>query len=135
MTFRSRLAALSVEHSLRRVPNACRNPALHLFLRRVARLKPRRSPRRHLPIIAEVLARLLKFCGEDLRGVRDKALLLVGFSGGGRRRSELAALTIEDLYPVAGGDLARLKEHKTAGIVAEPLTFPILGKAASTPRS
>jgi integrase len=34
---------------------------------------------------------------DDLRGKRDRAILLVGFAAGGRRRSEVAALQVEQL--------------------------------------
>ena len=47
---------------------------------------------------ADVLAVLLKACGGDrLVDVRDRALLLMAFASGGRRRSEVSALRVEQL--------------------------------------
>lgn len=40
---------------------------------------------------------MLATCTDGLRGIRDRALLLLAWSGGGRRRSEVVALQIEDL--------------------------------------
>ena len=48
----------------------------------------------------------------DLRGARDRALLLEGFAGG-FRRSELAALLVEDLETTPDGLIVRLGRSKT----------------------
>ena len=123
------LASLSVEHSIRAVPNPCRDGALRIRINRARRLL-RQSPKRNRPITLEVLERLVKACGQDLRGTRDRAILLVGFAGGGRRRSEIVRLNVEDLDPVKGGYLATLGQHKTVEVTGEALKFPILGSAA-----
>jgi|SRR5215469_5568350 len=127
---RRHLAAISVEHSLRNLNNPCREYGISLILRRVAKLERREPDHRHRPITGDVLKNLLAACGKDLRGKRDRALLLVGFEGDGRRRSELARLKVEDLEPVEGGYLATLGHHKTKRITHEGLIFPILGMAA-----
>jgi integrase len=47
-----------------------------------------------------VLARLLATCASDsLRDLRDRAMLMVAFASGGRRRSEIAGLRVEQLSP------------------------------------
>jgi len=51
-------------------------------------------------------------CPNNLRGTRDRALLLLGF-GGAFRRSELAALTVEDLEEVEGGLRVHIQKSKT----------------------
>ncbi len=51
-------------------------------------------PAKKLAATAEVLHRLLAPIEDDLTGVRDRALLLVGFTGA-FRRSELAAIRVE----------------------------------------
>jgi integrase len=49
-------------------------------------------------VTADVLERLLATCASDrLADARDAALLLVAFASGGRRRSEVAGLRIEQL--------------------------------------
>lgn len=45
-----------------------------------------------------MLTKLLASCATDsLRDVRDRAILMVGFASGGRRRSEVAGLRLEQL--------------------------------------
>lgn len=51
-------------------------------------------------------ALLLQICdliSDDVRGVRDRAMLLVGWTGGGRRRSEITAARIEDFVEIPEG--------------------------------
>jgi len=126
-SLRRKLASLSVEHDRRGTSNPCRDSRITFLLRRAQRRFPGRVQR---PITGDVLSALTGECGRDLRGVRDRALLLVGFSGGGRRRSELAELAVSDLQAVPGGYMASLSRHKTVSFTGEPLTFPILGEAA-----
>lgn len=49
---------------------------------------------------------------QGLRGLRDKALLLIGF-GGALRRSELVSLNVEDIRFTGEGTLIRLRRSKT----------------------
>lgn len=45
-----------------------------------------------------VLAKILATCATDsLRELRDRAILMVAFASGGRRRSEIAGLRVEQL--------------------------------------
>jgi len=52
---------------------------------------------------AALLFRICDLTGEDVRGVRDRALFLVGWAGGGRRRSEIAAAQVEDFTEIEEG--------------------------------
>ena len=49
---------------------------------------------------ADPLQSMLATCTDGLRGIRDRALLLLAWSSGGRRRSELTSILAEDLLPV-----------------------------------
>ncbi|HUD98327.1 MAG TPA: site-specific integrase [Bryobacteraceae bacterium] len=64
------------------------------------------------PFLTADLRRMIAALPRDLRGTRDRALLLVGFAGG-FRRSELAALRIEDLETTPDGLIVRLGRSKT----------------------
>ncbi len=69
--------------------------ALRLAVRASARPRQRKSKK---AVTGDVLAKLLATCGGDrLVDLRDRALLLTTFASGGRRRSEVADLRIEDL--------------------------------------
>lgn len=69
--------------------------ALRLSVRAAARPRQRKSKK---AVTGDILAQLLVACaGERLTDLRDRALLLVAFASGGRRRSEVAGLRVEDL--------------------------------------
>jgi integrase len=55
-------------------------------------------PARKLAATADILRQILAPIGDDLTGLRDRALLLVGFAGA-LRRAELAAIRVEHLEP------------------------------------
>lgn len=64
------------------------------------------------PFLTLDLRRIVGELPLDLHGVRDRALLLAGFAGG-FRRSELAALRVEDLETTPDGLIVRLGRSKT----------------------
>ena len=69
--------------------------AVKLAVRASARPRARKSNK---AVTADILAAVLKACGGDrLVDVRDRALLLVAFASGGRRRSEMSSLRLEQL--------------------------------------
>lgn len=69
--------------------------AVRLAVRAAVRPRQRKSAK---AVTAPVLAKLLATCDSDwLADMRDTALLLFAFSGGGRRRSEVAGLRVEHL--------------------------------------
>lgn len=64
------------------------------------------------PATADRLAAMLDACGTDLRGLRDRALLAIGF-GGAFRRSELVALRVEDVLEAPEGLRVTVTRSKT----------------------
>ena len=64
------------------------------------------------PFLTLDLRSMIEELPQDLWGVRDRALLLAGFAGG-FRRSELAALCVEDLETTPDGLIVRLGRSKT----------------------
>jgi integrase len=86
-TVRRRLASWSTLHHWKGAPGPFKSPALRSALRLSVRAVTR-----------DVLEALLATCGSDrLADTRDAALLLVAFASGGRRRSEVASLRVEQL--------------------------------------
>ncbi len=69
-----------------------------------------------------ILRRLLAPIPDDLRGLRDRAVLLVGFAGA-LRRSELAAIRFEQLEKTDRG--FRLTLAQTKGEQADAVTVPL----------
>jgi integrase len=69
--------------------------AIKLAVRASARPRGRKSKK---AVTADILAALLKACaGDRLVDVRDRVILLTAFASGGRRRSEMASLRVEQL--------------------------------------
>ena len=64
------------------------------------------------PLLTKDLRRILDHLPKGMAGLRDRALLLVGFAGG-FRRSELAALTTADVCFTDDGLLVTLRRSKT----------------------
>ena len=80
-----------------------------------------------------MLEALLTACGDDLRGLRDRAVLCLGWASGGRRRSEISGLDIGDLdrseFKEDGSIRFTLQTTKTTG--PSP-TLILKGRAALT---
>lgn len=75
------------------------NSALKLAVRASGRPRLRKSPK---AITSDVLAALLNTCSSDgLVDRRDAALLVTAFASGGRRRSEIAGLRLDQLIEEA----------------------------------
>lgn len=98
-TVRRRLTSWSILTRWRGLSGSFTAPslksALRLAVRASARPRRRKSKR---AVTGDVLEKLLATCaGERMVDLRDRALLLTAFASGGRRRSEVADLRVEDL--------------------------------------
>nr|WP_246828244.1 site-specific integrase [Rhizobium redzepovicii] len=109
-TVRRRLANWSTLSKWRGLNGAFASPALKSAIRLAVRAVPRTRGRKSAKAVTgDVLAKLLATCATDsLRDLRDRAILMVAFASGGRRRSEIAGLrkeqlTIEPPIPVENG--------------------------------
>jgi integrase len=98
-TVRRRLTSWSILTRWRGLTGSFAAPALKAALRLAVRASGRpRQRKSKRAVTADVLAKLLSTCtGDRLVDLRDRALLLTAFASGGRRRSEIAGLCIEDL--------------------------------------
>ena len=98
-TVRRRLALWATLHRWRGVEGPFATPAIRNALRLSIRAADRPRARKSAAAITrDILDRLLATCGRG-RGVdlRDRALLLLAFGSGGRRRSEIVRLRVDDL--------------------------------------
>lgn len=98
-TVRRRLTSWSILTRWRGLSGAFSSPALKTALRLAVRAanRPRRRKSARA-VTGDILARLLEACDSDrLVDTRDRAILLMAFASGGRRRSEVAKLRVEDL--------------------------------------
>ena len=144
-TVELRLAALSKAHEIYRIDNPqlglgpesnpLRDPKVRALLAAARRAYARRgrAPSRPAAATRPVMEALLATCGEDLIGVRDRALLLFGWASGGRRRSEITAATFENVRRDGEGFVYELRFSKTNQSGSnDPKRFkPIQGAAAA----
>lgn len=89
---------------------------------------------RKSPVRAADLKRMVTKLADDPRGLRDKALLLIGFATG-CRRSELVALQVDDVRTHRDGLIVEVRRSKTdqvgEGLIKlvrmgrEPVTCPV----------
>jgi site-specific recombinase XerD len=70
------------------------------------------APQKKTPATAERIIAMGLNTGDDLKGVRDRALLLIGFAGA-FRRSELVALDCEDVEECETGLKISIRHSKT----------------------
>jgi site-specific recombinase XerC len=80
------------------------------------------SPEKKVAATAAIIQQLLAPIPDDLRGKRDRALLLVGFAGA-LRRSELAAIRVDRLEKTDRG--LRLTIPQTKGSQTESVVVPL----------
>ncbi len=128
-TLRRYLASLSVAHQERGLVSPTLSPNVKILLRRARQANASNTPIKKAAITKDILKAMLDSCDDSLIGVRDRALLLVGFTSGGRRRDELANLNIEDLRKVKDGYLLYIRRSKTDQ-GGKGLEVPIIGQAA-----
>lgn len=93
-TVRRRLATWSTLTKWRGLDGFFSSPALKSAIRLAVRATPRPRKRKSAKAVTgDILSRLLGTCTTgSLRDVRDRAILMVAFGSGGRRRSEIARL-------------------------------------------
>jgi integrase len=98
-TVRRRVTSWSILTRWRGLAGAFSAPSLKSALRLAVKASDQpRQRKSKKAVTSDILAKLLAACaGDRLADLRDRALLLLAFASGGRRRSELAALRLEDL--------------------------------------
>lgn len=111
-TIARRCAAIAYAHKLKSIdppPTADEGVrAVIAGIRRAIGTAQEKKP----PATAEVLKAALQRIPADLRGLRDKALLLLGFAAA-LRESELVGLDVEDLERVRAGLIVLIRKSKT----------------------
>ncbi|TCL90761.1 integrase [Rhizobium sp. PP-WC-2G-219] len=134
-TVRRRLASWSTLTKWRGLTGAFSSPSLKSAIRLAVRATPRPRKRKSAKAVTgDVLAKMLVTCATgSLPDLRDQAILMVAFASGGRRRSEVAGLRVEQLtaeppVPVeSGSPLPSLSIHlgctKTSGADQDEVVY------------
>ena len=98
-TVRRRLASWGALHCWKGLNGPFAGPSLRSAMRLAVRACGRPGQRKsEWAVTADVMEQLLAVCdGDSLIDIRDRARLLLAFGSGGRRRSEMTKLRVEDL--------------------------------------
>ncbi len=133
-TLDRRIASWRAFHRMKNLASPFEAPLLKQARAKGRRAAARpRQPKSPRPITRDLLEQLLASCDDTLRGLRDRAILMLGFGSGGRRRSEITALYREDIgtedYAAKGLIWIRLLTTKTTGPNDAP-RLPLKGRAA-----
>lgn len=128
-TIRRRVVAINRAHKERGLPSPTSHDVVRAVLTGIANVKGS-APRRKAALTADLVRAVLLETAAGLRGLRDRAILLLGFAGA-LRRSELAALTVADLSFTAEGLVVHLRRSKTdQGGVGRDVAVPSIAIAS-----
>jgi integrase len=105
-----RLAAIKMAHEVLSLPNPTQHKIVRSVLKGIKRTMGT-APNKKAPITADRLESIISHCDKTLIGLRDKVLLLLGFAGA-FRRSELVALTINDIERTPEGIKVIIRKSK-----------------------
>lgn len=94
-TIRRKVCSISAVHRLLNHIDPTKHPEVKITLRKISRQLGNRFDQAY-PVTRDLLNKLLAVCKDDIRGLRNKALLLLAYDSM-RRRSELISLRIEDI--------------------------------------
>jgi site-specific recombinase XerD len=111
-TLYRRLSGISQAHQAAGHTSPTRDPQVRLVFQGIRRTRGSAPDQKQPAITAEVRAMVETLKLETLSGVRDRALLLVGFAGA-FRRSELVSLDVADVSFTADGLVVQLRRSKT----------------------
>lgn len=110
-SIRRRLASISQAHQMAGVENPAGANLVRMTVQGIARANGS-APHQKKPTYTRDLQSMVEALPDNPIGVRDRALLLLGFAGA-FRRSELVALDVEDLEFVDEGMVACVRRSKT----------------------
>ena len=110
-TIDRRLSSIGYYHKQARHPLPTKDPEVERTMRGIRRAKGI-APKGKSPILTPLLRRMVAALPDDLSGLRDKAILLLGFAGA-FRRSELVGLQFRDVQISDAGLIITLRRSKT----------------------
>jgi len=132
-TVRRRLSAIAEAHKRNGYPSPCGEWIVTNTMRRLRRELGRPATGKN-PILVKDLKEMIAICPPTLAGMRDKAVLLIGFVGA-FRRSDLVSLNVDDITTSDEGMVILIRHGKTdqkregrkvaIPFGKEPLTCPI----------
>jgi integrase len=110
-TLERHLTSISQAHQLAGAANPVEDKLVRTVMAGIRRVKGTTQQGKD-PLSPDLLRRMFAATPTDLRGLRDRALLLVGFAGA-FRRSELVALRYDDIRFTGEGLIVTIPKSKT----------------------
>ena len=110
-TITRRISAISQAHQIAGFETPAGSASVRLVMAGIRRTKGTAQTAK-TPVLVDDLRRMVSRLPDNLLGVRDRALLLVGF-GGAFRRSELVALDVADVGVTRDGLVVTIRRSKT----------------------
>jgi site-specific recombinase XerD len=110
-TLGRRVAAIRYAHKLARFDSPTDSETVRATLRGIRRTVGTAKARK-APAVADKVRAMVVLAPESVAGLRDRALLLLGFAGA-FRRSELVALDVADIAETNTGLLVTIRRSKT----------------------
>jgi integrase len=111
-TIRLYLAAIAERHRETGLESPTAHEVVRRIVRGIARTNGASQTRKSAVTLDHLRAILLEVRGDDLKAKRDRAVVLLGFAAA-LRRSELAALRVEDLRFEKRGLIVTIRRSKT----------------------
>ncbi len=110
-TLERRIASISQAHQAAGLPTPTGDMQVRVLMQGIRRVKGT-AQRGKSPAVTSDIKAMVNVLPDNLLGIRDRALLLLGFSGG-FRRSELVALDVENLNFTREGLIVTIMKSKT----------------------
>lgn len=129
-TLRRRVAAIARASGVAGQPLDTKHPAIRETLRGIGRVHGA-PPRKAAALTTAEIRKLTAICRPTLTGLRDRALLLIGFAGA-LRRGELVALQLTDLRRTDAGVWLQIARSKTDAEGQGQEVFIVRGRHAAT---
>lgn len=105
-----RVVAIGRAHTVKKLPSPAHSEMVRATLHGIRRTTGRVQRRVRPTLLPQIQAMVKE--AQGMKGMRDKALLLIGFSGA-FRRSELVSIRIEDVQFVTEGIVIHIRRSKT----------------------
>lgn len=129
-TVRRRLYALTVYHKERGYNDPCSgNTVKHLLQ---TKSKTEKKTIQQKAVTKDILEKLLTVCDGSIKGMRDKAILLLAWTTGGLRRSEIITAQVEHMTSMGDDFLLHIPTHNPKRSCA--LDISVKGRAAQALR-
>lgn len=128
-TIRRKVATISAIHRYSCFEDPTKHPEVKIAVRKVNRRLGTRYSQAS-PINRDTLEKMLDQCGTDLRGTRNRMLLLLAYTTL-RRRSELTSLRIEDLTISSRGTGSILLRHSKTDQTRSGVMLPLDAQVVS----